>query len=662
MNRNISRILVFVISTVLISCSGGVHKYVKKGDKKLKRGEFQTAIEKYEEALSDGADTVSAAKQIGEAFRYSNRINQGLPYFEYLVKSGKADDETVFYYAEALRTTGNYEAAKEWYGKYLKSGQSTSKKNVAKLQLKNLDKVADISKRKNYFEISNVDVVNSPAADFSPVIFNQELIFTTAKNSTAVFAGDGKGFTGLFTFKFDDASEKTGVAVPFGEFINLPKRHQASATFSKDGKTMIFARGNDGRKKGDQDVNLYVSKFKEGIWTEPEFLKISDPNAWDACPSFSTDGKTLYFSSNREGGRGGIDIYQSKMDRRGNFRRVRNMGKTINTPGNEMFPYISDDRKLYFSSDGHPGIGGLDLFVAEREGKKVQISNMGVPMNSNLDDFGITYINEKEGYFSSNREGGKGDDDIYKFINNSPDFKVAFYFMSATIVDDASGAPIPNAKVKLFDSRGSPVTEANADAEGKFRYQVQPGQNYTVITEDENHLTANTVFSTIGKTKSQDDLPEFENDVDLPFSVRMIKKEVNLVIVLENIYYDYNSAEIRDDAAEELDNLYTLLQDNLDMRIELSSHTDSRGDGKYNQKLSQKRAESAKNYMVERGVADDRIIPKGYGESRLIIENAQTEDQHQKNRRTEFKILGFDAEQAPEKVPEKSQEENPEGE
>ncbi len=656
MSKSLSRIIVVGLSVALLACSGGVHKYVKKGNKKLKRGEFQNAIEKYEEALADGADTATAAKQIGQAYRQSNRIKDGLPYFGYLVEKGRADDETMFLYAEALRANGDYKKAKEIYGQYMKSGQSTYRKAQAKMHVKNLDQVEEIMNRKNYYEISNVDVVNTPEAEYSPVIFNQELVFTTSRNSTAIFPGDGKGFTGIYTFKFDDGSESSGVAVPFEEYVNLPKRHQASATFSKDGKTMIFARGNDGRKKGDQDVNLYISRFRDGAWSEPELLKISDQNAWDACPSFSPDGSTLYFSSNREGGRGGIDIYQSKMDRRGNFRRVRNMGKNINTPGNEMFPYISDDRKLYFSSDGLPGIGGLDLFVAERQGKKTVVSNMGVPMNSGSDDFGVTFINEKEGYFSSNRAGGKGDDDIYKFINNSPDFKIAYYYMSAKIVDDASGQTIPNAKVKMYDSRGNPVTEGSADAEGKFRYQVQTGQNYTIIAEEANHLTANTVFSTIGKTVSQDDLPEFENDVDLPFTVKMIKKEVNLVIVLEDIYYDYNSAEIRDDAAAQLDDLLTLLQDNADMRIELSSHTDARGDGKYNMKLSQKRAESAKKYITDRGVGDDRIIPKGYGETRLIVENASSEEDHQKNRRTEFKILGFDAEQEPEKAPEEKGE------
>lgn len=660
MNKSLSRFFVVALSAALLACSGGLHKYVNKGNKKLKRGEYQSAIEKYNEALADGADTAQAAKQIGQAYRQSNRLKDGLPYFEYLVENQKADDETMFLYAEALRANGKYDKAKEIYTRYMKGGQSTYRKAYSKMMIENLDQVQEIMNRKNYYEISNVDVVNTPEAEYSPVIFNQELVFTTSRNSVGFFPGDGKGFTGIYTFKFDDATEKTGVAIPFEELVNLPKRHQASATFSKDGKTMIFARGNDGRKKGDQDVNLYISKFRDGAWTEPEFLKISDPKAWDACPSFSPDGSTLYFASNREGGRGGIDIYQSKMDRRGNFRRVRNMGKNINSPGNEMFPYISDDRKLYFSSDGLAGIGGLDVFVAERQGKQTIVSNMGVPMNSPADDFGVTFINEKEGYFSSNREGGKGDDDIYKFINNSPDFKIAYYYMAATIVDDASGEVLPNAKVKIFDSRGNPVTEGTADAEGKFRYQVQTGQNYTVIAEEANHLTANTIFSTIGKTVSQDDLPEFENDVDLPFSVKMIKKEVNLVIVLENIYYDYNSAEIRDDAAQELDNLLTLLQDNPDMRIELSSHTDARGDGKYNMKLSQKRAESAKKYVIDRGVADDRIIPRGYGETRLLVENASSEQDHQKNRRTEFKILGFDAEQAPEKAPEEEPE-NPEG-
>jgi hypothetical protein len=289
---------------------------------------------------------------------------------------------------------------------------------------------------------------------------------------------------------------------------------------------MVFARGNDGRKKGDQDVNLYISKLKKGGWSEPELLQISDPNAWDACPAFSPDGKTLYFASNREGGRGGTDLYMSRMDRRGNFRRVRNMGRALNTPGNEMFPYVSDDRKLYFASDGHPGLGGLDIFEAVRDGREVNVTNMGVPLNSSYDDFGLIFINEKEGYVTSNREGGKGDDDIYKFINNSPDFKIANYFVLGKVRDGASGEPLSGAKVKLKDSQGNLLFEGTADEEGIFRHPVKTGQNYTVTAEAEGYLTANDVFSTIGETVPQEELPDFENDIDIKYAIGLSCKSV----------------------------------------------------------------------------------------------------------------------------------------
>ncbi len=636
-------LLIFAI--VAGACSSNLHKMVKKGNKKFEKGEYQYAIADYEEGLADGADTAIAAFQIAEAYRMSNRIRESVPYYEAAVRTGRANETAKYHLAQGYRTIGEYNKAKKMFDEYADQGEDRSLKAAAKAYSTSLEDVQKITAKKTYYELSNLDVLNTPNAEYGPVIFNQEIVFTTDRNSENIYPATGKGFTGIYSFKYDDASEKTGVAVPLSEYVNTPKRHEASATFSLDGKMMVFARGNDGRKKGDQDVNLYISKNKKGEWSEPELLEISDPNAWDACPAFSPDGTTLYFASNREGGRGGTDLYMSKMDRRGNFRRVRNMGKVLNSPGNEMFPYVSDDRKLYFASDGHPGLGGLDVFEAVKDGREVVVTNMGVPLNSSYDDFGLIFTSETSGYITSNREGGKGDDDIYKFVNNSPDFKTATYYVAGQIKDGATGNPLAGAKVKLLDSKSALLFEGTTDSEGNFRHEVKTGINYTVVAEKEDYLTANDIFSTIGKTVAQEDLPEFENDVDLKYSLGLIKKEVNKVIVLDNIYYDYNSSEIRDDAADELDKLVTLLQDNKDMRIELSSHTDDRGDDKYNLKLSQKRAESAVAYMASNGISESRMIPKGYGESRLLIENAESEEDHQKNRRTEFKILGFDVEQ-----------------
>lgn len=642
-STNYAFILIFAI--IASACSSDLHKMVRKGNKKFDKGEYQFAISDYEEGLADGADTAIAAYQIAESYRLSNRIREAIPYYEAALKTGRAEEATKFYLANGYKTIGEYDKAKGLYQDYMDEGEDRGRKAAAKAYFESIDNIKEIQSKKTYYELSNLDILNTPDAEYGTVFYNQEMIFSTDRNSENIFPANGQGFTGIYKFKFDDETEKSGVAVPLGEQFNTDKRHEASATFSKDGKTMVFARGNDGRKKGDQDVNLYISKNKKGEWSDPELLQISDPNAWDACPAFSPDGKTLYFASNREGGRGGIDLFMSRMDRRGNFRRVRGMGRDINTPGDEMFPYVSDDRKLYFASTGHPGMGGLDVFEAVREGRNTIVTNMGVPLNSSYDDFALIFINETEGYISSNREGGKGDDDIYKFINNSPDFKVATYYAAGEIIDAATGEPLSNAKVKILDSRGAVVYEGTADENGEFSTEVKTGVNYTVVAEKEDYLTANDIFSTIGKTVPQEDLPDFENDVYLKYTLGLIKKEVNKVIVLENIYYDYNSSDIRDDAAEELDKLVTLLKDNPDMRIELSSHTDARGDEKYNLKLSQKRAESAVEYMQNNGISESRMIPKGYGESRLIVENAESEEEHQKNRRTEFKILGFDVEQ-----------------
>lgn len=620
---------------------------VRKGNKKFAKGEYHFAIDDYLEGLADGADSAVANFQLAESYRLSNRTRESIPYYESAVKTGRADETAKFHLAKAYKTVGKYDEAEKLFDEFAEESRNRSLVSEAKYHIGNMAKIKEISGKKTYYELSNLDVLNTPRAEYGSVLFNQEIVFSTDRDSENIFPSTGQGFTGIYKYNINAGSDSTNMAQPLGEYFNTEKRHEASATFSKDGKIMVFARGNDGRKKGDQDVNLYISKLKKGKWSEPELLQISDPNAWDACPAFSPDGKTLYFASNREGGNGGTDLYLSKMDRRGNFRRVRNMGRSINTPGNDMFPYVSDDRKLYFASDGHPGMGGLDVFEAVREGRKVQIQNMGVPLNSSYDDFALIFFNEKEGYITSNREGGKGDDDIYKFINNSPDFKTATYYMAARILDGATGKPLSGSKVTVTDPSGTEIFNGTTDSDGSFKAQVNTGVNYTVVAEAEDYLTAHDVFSTIGKTVPQEDLPEFENDVDLKYKLGLIKKEVNKVIVLENIYYDYNSSDIRDDAAEELDKLVTLLQDNADMRIELSSHTDDRGDSKYNLKLSQKRAESAVDYIAENGISADRMVPKGYGENRLLVENAESEEEHQKNRRTEFKILGFDVEQAP---------------
>lgn len=227
---------------------------------------------------------------------------------------------------------------------------------------------------------------------------------------------------------------------------------------------MVFAKGNSGRRKGEDDVNLYITRYRRGRWTEPEFMQINDPKAWDSSPAFSRDGSTLFFASNREGGFGGTDLYAATRNRRGQFAVVRNLGPIINTAGNEMFPHMAEDGRLYFSSNGHPGMGGLDIFVVNRVDGRLKVENMGAPINSSDDDFGIFFYDPSKGFFTSNRPGGKGDDDIYTFVNNDPDLKIINYFLVGTTRSkgDDQEQILPGTNVRLISSVSEELIGENA--------------------------------------------------------------------------------------------------------------------------------------------------------------------------------------------------------
>ena len=368
--------------------------------------------------------------------------------------------------------------------------------------------------------------------------------------------------------------------------------------------------------------------------------------SWDSTPYLSKDGKTLYFASNRSKGFGGTDIYKANVNRRGRWINIQNLGPEINTPGNELFPSVTEDGRLYFSSDNHEGFGGLDIFVASRKAGKVTISNPGKPLNSRGDDFGVNPYNSTRGFFTSNRDGGSGDDDIYTFINDDPNLKIVNYILKGITLTPKSEnkelSVLGNSSVKLLDKDENIIQETFTDERGKFEFTVYSDEDYILIGEKENYFSTRGDFSTIGKEVDRTKLKEFITNVEFEKNLVLDKIVVNKSIVLDNIYYDLNKADIRDDAAFELDKLVVILIDNPNITVELSSHTDDRSTVDYNQDLSQRRAESAVSYIVSKGISENRMTAKGYGESKLIIPNAKTEKEHQINRRTEFKVTSYE--------------------
>jgi peptidoglycan-associated lipoprotein len=632
---------------ILAGCSAE-----KKALKAFRYGKYQDAISMFEKQLKDPSKRDRANYFIAESYRLSNRVKESEEYYANAGGRGVDKDTVKYYYAQALKANGKYNEARTQLTELETQTEDEKMKDRARSAINGLDYLEKITTKPTYYKVKNLELINSAYSEYSPVFLNNELYFTSSRGNSKIYEATGTPFTDIFKVASRGANVDMATLAPLPQSVNSENINDGCITFSPDGKTMIFAKGNTGKRKGGDDVDLYISRLRNNAWSEPAPLNINEPKAWDSSPAFSPDGRTLYFASNRKGrGRertsyGGTDIYSAQMDSRGRFSKVKNLGPDINTPGNELFPYVAEDMKLYFASDGHAGFGGLDIFVVKRQSGKTVIENLGQPVNSTGDDFGIFLFKADRGFFTSNREGGKGDDDIYTFINEDPDLKVVNYYLQGiTYTPDSSGLTIlPNTKVSLVDANGDLLQDFVTGNDGKFLFRVYENEEYNMIGETPGYIVKRQIYSTKGKSVDPASLKELVTNITLDTIMVLEKKELHRRFVLENIYYDFDQDNIRADAARELNKLVTLLEDNPDLKIELSSHTDSVGTVEYNHDLSQRRAESAVKYLIESGISPERLVAKGYGELRPIARNTNpdgtdNEKGRQRNRRTEFEIL-----------------------
>jgi peptidoglycan-associated lipoprotein len=643
----------FVVITLVLlgACSAE-----KKAIKAFRLGKYQTAIDIYKDKLAKDPDDGRANFFVAESYRLSNRLKESEQYYAKAGGRGVDADSAKFYYGQSLQANGKYDAARKVWEQVAAGAVSEKLKGRAESEIAGLDYLDKINQKPSYYRVKNLELINSAASEYSPVHLNDELYFTSSRGKGKIYEATGTPFTDIYKVTSKGAIVDVATLAPLPEGINNENINDGCLTFTPDGKTMVFAKGNNGKRRGSSDVDLYMSRFRNGTWSEPVPLNINDPDAWDSSPSFSQDGRTLYFASNRKGrgrnmvGYGGTDLYSAVMDSRGRFSRIKNLGPEINTAGDELFPYIAEDAKLYFASDGHPGYGGLDLFVVKRVNGRTAIENLGQPVNSTGDDFGIFLFRADRGFFTSNREGGKGDDDIYTFINEDPDLKVVNYYLQGiTYTPDSAGLKVlPNTRVSLLDAEGELMQDYVTGTDGKFFFRVYDNEDYEMVGETDGYLVKRQSYSTRGKGVDPNTLKQLVTNVTLDTTIVLDKMELNKTFVLDNIYYDLDSANIRPDAAKELDKLVQILIDNPEINIELSSHTDSIATVEYNMNLSQRRAQSAVNYMIQRGISPDRMIAKGYGELRPIARNTNPDGTdnpvgRQRNRRTEFKILEINA-------------------
>ena len=614
---------------------------LSKGDKHFLRGEYEAAIPLYKADVAKAKNAATANFRIGEAYRLSNRVDQAEPYYKAALDGSSRNADLGYRYAEALKANGKFDEAATRFAAYAQSGTNRTLAARAEAEAASATASKALAGATASYDVAPLDAVNSPNSDFSASRMpnSGELVFASGRDGKP-YPGNGERYTALYAQKFDDPVAMTGgTPRKLEPLFNNDKELQASATYTPDGKTMVFARSNDGSKKGYRSVDLWISYYRNGAWTEPILANINDRTADDFSPAFAPDGTTLYFASGRKGGLGGNDLFKATLGANGRFSPAESLGETINTVGNDNFPGVAPDGTLYFSSDGHPGYGKLDIFQV-KDGKPV---NLGPGLNSAGDDFAPFFTAPGVGVFSSNREGGKGSDDLYTFKKKTRKF-VTFY-VDGTVLERNDKAnttlPVASETVTITSTSGK-RQDVQTGPDGKFTAKLDSAQAYSLLADRTGDFTARASLSTVGRYPSQEALTQLQTDIRLPVTLTLTKIVVNKAIEVKDIFYDYDKANIRPDAAVRLDTLVQTLLDNPKINIELSSHTDQRGKDAYNLKLSQRRAESAVAYIVSKGVPASRITAKGYGETRPIVKDAKTEADYQRNRRTEFKVTRID--------------------
>ncbi len=627
--------LLYILS--ITCCSFGQGVKLAKADKKYEKYAYIDAIEIYEKVAEKGYKSVDLFQKLGNAYYFNGNLDKAAKSYDALFAlNEEVAPEYYFRYAQTLKVIGNYEKSNQYMELF--AAKTNDSRGKLFLQNKNYLNDIDVNTGKYILDTTNI---NSEFYDYGPSFFGNKIVFTSSRSDgnqyTKIHDWTKQTFTDLFIVLMN-AEGKLEQVENFSKTINT-KFNESSPVFTKDGKTMYFTRNNynDGKKRKSDDKvileKIYKAELVNNEWTNITELPFSNDNYKTAHPALSPDEKILYFASNMPGSYGNSDLYKVSIDKNGKFGTPENLGPTINTEGRETFPFIDANNNLFFASDGHLGLGGLDIFEAKANGKSFEKPiNISKPVNSTKDDFGYIVNGENLGFFSSNRDGGKGFDDIYTF-------KICTHIISGIITDVETKEILPNAKVTLFDDKMTIISETISSEKGIYQFKIECNKKYYVRASKETYDTNEKSFdavSTIGTSTL---------DLELKRNVFPIEVGTDLAKLfnISIIYFDLDKWNIRPDAAEDLEKIIQVLHQYPAMTIAIRSHTDSRQTHKYNEQLSDKRANSTLEFIVKNGIARNRLTAKGYGETQLLNNCSDnipcSEEEHQKNRRSEFIVI-----------------------
>lgn len=658
--KNIKKLAFTAAAVLILSATGLSQKALKKADEYFDAHEYYEAVNYYKQAYANAPKDKKALilYKTGLASQEINDIKGAEGYYQKAIASNFDDPTVYLHLAEVLKMQMKYPEAMTEYNNYKAKGGNAKR---ADLGVKSCELAQQWKDNPLRYKVENMSLVNSKESDYSPSFSNKKytaITFTSRRQGTmgSQEVNTGENHSDVFETTVDKNGKwSTPVLLP--PAISTPV-NEGQAWISKKGDMIFFTRCPEEKNKQNK-CHIYMARKQGSTWGEAQLLPFNNDTVNFGHPCLSADTKYLYFTSKMSGGYGGKDIWYCTFDAKSNaWGQPKNAGPTINTEGNEMYPTVSDDgKRLYFSSDYHPGMGGLDMFVAEAgaDGKFTKpVENLKYPLNSSFDDFGIIYEGKKNrGYFTSNREGGKGSDDIWSFSLPPLTFNVKGIAISKG--DDRTGAgkgeSVEMAKIKIIGSDGS-ITEAMTPKNGTYTFKLKERTTYTVSTITDKTTKSPTfskgylaskdqrVITTVGVDQSKDFVADFELSPVVP-NIRM-----------PQILYELGSAALLPQSKDSLNYLYQIMVDNPTIICELDAHTDSQGDDKSNMKLSQDRAQSCVDYLVnEKKIASARLVAKGKGESELLIKDdviakAKTKEEkdalHALNRRTEFKILSWD--------------------
>jgi peptidoglycan-associated lipoprotein len=648
MKNTIRTVIILVLLIVNVNFNTAkAQSVLKRADAQFELFNYATAIELYQKAYQkqkQNQKSLHTTARLADSYRLVKDYQQAEQWYAQLVAMEGATPEATLQYAQALGQNGKYEQAKAQFIAY--GNKPGNNANAAQLNLWTLscDSAIHWMKTPKTATITNQKNLNSERSDWGTGMYNNSIVFVSdrslvAKNTQKVkkpflrfnnsetpnrnkYDWTGNSYLSLYSANSTDTAQRFPLNVG-------TDYHVGPASFSADGKQVYFTLtripnkmtyATVGKNKiATINTEIYFSnKADDGSWSTPSPFKYNDVEKYSTGDTFITkDGKKLYFVANMPGGQGGTDI---------------NL-KDVNTVGNERTPSLDEKGNFYFASDGKIGMGGLDIFSAKINGEKItNVQNMGYPTNSPQDDFAFISTGKLTGFLSSNRTGGLGSDDIYSFTEKEIIIVKPTYSLEGRVLNKETNKAIKGANVQL--SSGGAIVKAISGENGEFQFKMAEQSSYSLSADRVGYIRSSTAnVSTVGLNKSA------VLSKDLYLSEIIIGKAIRI----DNIFYDFDKFNIRPDAALELDKLVTTLNENPTIWIELGSHTDSRGNDAYNQKLSQNRANAAVAYIVSKGIAKERITAKGYGETVLVNQCKNgikcTDEEHQLNRRTEFKIV-----------------------